>query len=269
MKLCAISVLATSCLFAFDESPWLGDVYGFISNTELIYSQYRHIDHAQEQPTYMYRNYLTREGIYFTMGDEIEVEWEIEFAQTPHQPYSFRSSGLCGKYCFLNDIEGNPISFVAGVNIRGVSGRAVRDVSSPYASYCNAEAMLSVGKEFTKDKNWNSRGYVTGVVGLANKGSIWNRFLVVGEGRVARSHIFKGFFTGYFGYGPQEEIDIEEFQGWGRVAHRSLDIGAQYRYHFALWGDLGISYAYRVFAKSYPSKEQAVTISYELPFSLF
>jgi hypothetical protein len=142
-------------------------------------------------------------------------------------------------------------------------------VSSPYASYWNGEATVSVGKEFTKDENWNTRGYLLGSVGLANHGSFWNRYHVSFEARIMKSQILEAFSVGYFGYGSKKDVDIERFKGWGFIRHRSIDVGAKYSYIFDLWGAVGVSYACRVWAYSYPEREQMVQVSYTLPFSLF
>jgi len=268
VKKLPIFCLVSASLYSLEQSPWLGDVYGFNTKTDVSYSHYRYIDQAKEQPAYTYRSYLTKEALSFTASDALEVGLEIELARTPFQLYGFRSSALGARYCLLNDIAGDLLSFAIGANMRGVGGRSVKDVNSPYSSYLNTEVMASLGKEFTKQRDWTSRGYVAGFIGLANHGSAWNRFEFSCEGKFLSSQVLKSFMTGYFGYGPKKIVDINHFHGWGEVAHRSLDLGVQYRYCFTFWGELSLSYAYRVFAKSYPQHQQTIEISYSLPFSL-
>lgn len=269
MKQFYIFFLTTACLYSLDESPWLGDVYEFATQTDLSYSHYRYIDQAKEQPSYTYRSYLTKETLSFTASEALAFELEVELARTPYQLYGFRSSALAARYVLLDDVAGDFVSLVVGANMRAVGGRSVRDVNSPYSSYLNTEVMTSIGKEFTKDKEWKTKGYLAGVLGLANHGSAWNRLEMVYEGKISSAQVIQAFMSGYFGYGPKTQVDINHFEGWGKIAHRSLDIGLQYRYCFSFWGDLGLSYAYRVFAKSYPQNQQTVQISYTLPFSLF
>ncbi len=256
-------------LCALDDSPWLGNPYQFNFESDISYSRYRYINGAEKQPSYAYQTYLTKEGVSFTTADSFEVEWEIELARTPRQLYGFRSSALGAKYRLFDDIEGDFLSLTFGASLRGVGGRSVRDVNSPYASYLNAEIAVCAGKEFTKKEDWTTRGYFATMAGLANRGSVWNRFDLVYEGKPTPSQVLKGFMEGYFGYGPLKKVDIDHFHGWGSVAHRSLDAGVQYRYVFSLWGELGLSYAYRFFARSYPQNAQTVQLSYYLPFSLF
>jgi hypothetical protein len=264
--------LASSCVstvFALQDSPWLGDTYEFYLHSDVVYSQYRKIDKAVEQPGYTYRNYVAREGLSFSFSSCAEIEAEVELARTPHQLFGFRSFALSGKYLLLDDIAGDPISFSLAANIRNVGVRAVADVSSPYAAYWNFEAVTAIGKEFTKIDNWTTRGYAVASVGIAHLASFWNRFEAAFEGKIGKSNVGKVFCLAYLGYGPKIAVDIDHFQGWGKISHRSIDVGLQYRYVFQTWGEVGLSYAYRLLAISYPKQEQTITLSYNLPFSLF
>lgn len=265
----AAMLFALQTGMALEEAPWMGDVYGFVFHTEFFYSQYSHIDHALEQPSYSYNNYVTDASIGFTATESIDLEWELDMARTPHQTYGFRSSALQARYLICNDIAGDFLSAAVGLNTRAVTGRAVADVSSPYASYWNGEFTVSLGKEFTKDSDWKTRGFLLGTVGLANHGSFWNRCKAAFEACWMQKQSFQLFALGYFGYGGQKEIDIDHFQGWGYIRHRSLDMGAQYSHFFDFWGTLSLSYACRVWAVSYPRGEQTIEFSYAFPFSLF
>ncbi len=272
MKKClnsAAFLLLSLELFSLEEAPWLGNVYEFQFNTDFIYSQYSRISHALEQPSYAYNNYVTEASTSFTPTQNMDAEIEVNLARTPHQTYGFRSGALQVRYLFWDDIAGDPASINAGLNTRVVTGRAVADVSSPYASYWNGEATLSVGKEFTKDTDWKTRGYALGCIGLANHGSFWNRYKLAFEARVLKNQAIEAFSLGYFGYGHEKQVDIDHFKGWGFIKHRSIDIGAKYSYLFDIWGSLSVSYACRVWAYSYPQREQTVQLTYNLPFSLF
>lgn len=263
------AALFSGSLFSLEEAPWLGDVYGFNMHTDFSYSQYSKIDHAIVQPAYAYNNYLTQASVGAALSEKMDVEIELEMARTPHQTYGFRSSAIQGRFLVWDDIAGDPVTVAVGLNTRAVSGRSVRDVSSPYASYWNGEATASIGKEFTKEKDWKTRGYLLASVGLANHGSWWNRCDGAFESKIGDSQSLELFALGYVGYGGQKNIDIGQFKGWGFIRHRSLDLGIQYRYFFDFWGALGVSYSCRVLAISYPKGEQTIQVSYALPFSLF
>lgn len=260
--------LCSQVLFSLEQAPWLGNVYEFEFQTDFIYSQYAKIEGALVQPAYSYNNYVTDAALSVALTPKIDVEVELDMARTPHQTYGFRSAALQGRYLFLDDIAGDLLSLNVGLNTRAVTGRSVRDVSSPYASYWNGEATLSLGKEFTKDSNWKTRGYVLGAIGLANHGSFWNRYEAAFAARIGLSQSAEIFSRGYFGYGSQKTVDINDFRGWGYVDHRSIDMGAKYSYLFEIWGSLSASYACRVWSVSYPQGEQYIQFTYTLPFSI-
>jgi hypothetical protein len=263
------AALMVSSLYSLEETPWLDNTYQFNLLQDVTYSRYRYIDHAVEQPSYAYNNYLTRTRLSLSPSQDFQVELEFEMARTPHQLYGFRSIAVGVRYSLFDDIAGDPLSVVLGGNLRPVGGRAVRDVSSPYGSYMNYEVMVSLGKEFLSDKTWKLRGYLVGTFGLANHGSCWDRFYGALEGKFLSSQVLKAFISGYYGYGMHRTVDIEHFRGWGRIDHGSIDLGVEYRYIFDFWGELGLSYGHRVLARSYPQNEQTFTLSYKLPFSLF
>ncbi len=254
-------------LFSLDKAPWLGDAYEFDLYTDINYSQYSKISNAIRQPAYSYNNYVNDVAVGLALGDSFDVQIETNLARTPHQTYGFRSAALQGRYLLFDDIAGDPVTLNVGLNTRAVTGRAVRDVSSPYASYWNGEATVSVGKEFTKDDDWKTRGYLFTSVGLANHGSFWNQYELSYEARFLANQAVQIFSDGYFGYGNKKRVDINHFRGWGFVRHRSIDVGARYCYMPEFWGTLSFSYACRVWAYSYPQKEQIIQFSYNLPFS--
>ena len=261
--------LAATSLYSLEETPWLNTLYQFNLLADATYSKYRYVDEALVQPTHTYNNYLTSLGFGFTPSPSFGMELEVELARTPYQNYGFRSAAVGARYLVLDGIAGDPFSLVVGGNLRPVRSRSVRDISSPYGSYMNYEAMISIGKELLAKEQWLLRGYLVGTVGIANRGSFWDRFSAVLEGRFLPSQVLKLFAHGYFGYGSNKIVDIENFRGWGEMNHSSIDIGMEYRYSTPLWGELGLSYAHRVLAKSYPENEQTFTLSYKLPFSLF
>jgi hypothetical protein len=268
MKQALVFALCCSSVFALEEDPWLGNAYEWNFFLSQAYSRYRWIDQAKEQIPYAYNNYVTDFDLSFTMQDlAFSVEWEM--ARTPHQTYGFRSGALGARYRLFDDIAGDALSLALGASLRGVTGRAVRDVSSPYSSYLNAEMLISAGKEFVKREDWTVRGYIAGYLGLANHGSCWNRFSASLETKFLEKNAMQFFTLGYFGYGPQKEVEVTHFHGWGKIRHGSLDLGGSYRYLLGIWGEVGISYAYRIFAYSYPQNTQTVNLFYSLPFSFF
>lgn len=262
-------VTLPSLALCLDEEPWFGDVYEFRADSGFSYSYFNHVQGAITQPSHASNNYLVFGGMGFTPSEDIDVDLDIELARTPRQNFSFRSGAMQARYRFLDDISGDPVSVVAGFNMRGVGAKSVKDISSPYASYLNFELTAAVGKEHTYQSTWTLRGYGLAAIGLAVHGYPWVRAYGSFEGNYQDTHRGCVFTEGYFGCGGKEHVNVNHFRGWGYVQHDSIDIGVAYKYKFNLWGMLSIAYSCRVFAHNYPEYEQRATIRYDIPFSIF
>ena len=265
-----LALLSISSLgLAIDQKPWFGDIYEFRADGGFSYSYFNEVQGAIKQPSEASNNYLTFVGMGFTPDESIDLDLDLEVVRTPRQNYSFRSGALQARYRFLNDIAGDPVSVVAGFNMRGVGSKSVKDISSPYASYLNFELTGSVGKEHTYKDSWTMRGFALTAIGVAVHGYPWARFYGNFEGKFLEAQIAGVFTEGYFGLGGKNQVNVNLFHGWGSVQHDSIDVGVFYRYTFGLWGRLSVIYSSRVFAHNYPQYEQKATLSYQIPFSFF
>ena len=266
---CAGFVLAAIDLIALDQLPWYDDVYAFRSNTFFSYSYFHDVDGSTSHLSYPSNNYLTAAGVGFTLSEHIDLDVDLELAQTPRQNFSFRSSALQARYRIYNDIAADLISVVVGVNVRGVSSKSVKDISSPYSSYCNFEMTGAIGKEYSVQESWTMRWSWLTALGMATQGLPWIRSVGVFEGNLKDAHQGGMFAEGYFGLSGRNAVSVACFHGWGHVQHESIDLGGFYRYNMGLWGALRLSYSCRVFAHNYPEYEQRGVLNYEIPFSLF
>lgn len=256
-------------VWALQESPWLGNTYQMEMDVREAYQVYRHIDHAFVQPSHSYRSYITQTSLLASPAPDWEVELEVELARTPYQLYGFRSAAGAFRFLFWDDNRGDPCALALGAIFRGVRGRSVHDVSSPYASYMNYELFGSCGKDlvvFSPQKVL--KGFMMLSLGLPNQGALWDRGYAELEYRKDASS-FLIFTSAYVGYGASRLVDLSHFTGWSHQRHGNVDLGASYRFHSALWGTLSCFYSYRVYAYSYPQNTQTIELSYILPFSLF
>jgi hypothetical protein len=273
IKRCACIFLSITCLveqgWTLYTKPWLGDVYEFQLDAAFTYDRYRKVQGASDQLKHPSNDKLYALDLGFTASDSIDFQAELEFAATPRQSFGWRSFALQGRYLWLNDVEGDPCSIITALNVREVSGHSVRDVSSPYHYYFNAELNTSIGKEWSSDGLWTMRTYGLTAIGMANRGSPWLKGTGVFETNILDTHRFLFDVESYFGLGSKKHIDVDHFHGWARVHHQSIDLGVAYAYHMQIWGTVGLKYAYRIFAKSFPEHVYFVTLFYRLPFSLF
>lgn len=267
--LCLWALGVSSCIAAFEEKPWLGDFLDFYLDTSYTFYRFRHVQDAVKQPKHASNNHLVAFDLGFFPFDGWEAAAELEFAETPRQPYGWRSIAVQVRNRWLNDIMGDPISLTTGFNIRTVSHKSVKDISSPYAAPWDFEANCSIGNEWSHGAHWYMRWYGVGALGQGNQGSPWTRGKLAFELNRDNHHQVFFFGDGYWGFGHRRRVKIKHFHGWGKYDHSSVDLGAGYRYVTDVWGYFWIEYAHRVFARSYPQAQNAIQVGYHLPFSFF
>jgi hypothetical protein len=264
----ALTLAAGSSLAALEESPWFDDLYQFRSVSDFFYSYFDHVSDAKKPLGHSYNTYLFHTDAGFTAAENIDVDVDLELVQTFGQNFSFRSSALQARYRFLDDIAGDPITVVSGLSLRGVGARSVRNISTPYASYGNAEVFVCLGKERSYKETWDLRGYFFTALGAATKSYPWIRAVGQIEKNFSDRQRLGLRTEGYFALAGKDKVDVDHFRGWGKIFHQSIDLFAFYGYTFGLYGELSVGYGTRVLALRYPSWQQTGFIRYSIPFSL-
>lgn len=257
--------------WALYTKPWLGNVYEFEWQSTFTYSRYRKVDDAAVQLQSPSNDKLFAFDLGFVPSESWDVQAEFELVATPRQKFSWRSWALQGRYLWLDDITGDPCSLISGFSVREVPRHSLRDVSCPYHSDFNFELTTAAGKEWSREGIWTMRTYGLGGVGIANHGAPWLRVLGVWEANCQDRHRFMLGLEGYFGFGNQRHVNTKtnHFHTWANVHHQSIDLAVGYAYHMSVWGTLGVRYAYRPFANSFPEHVNFFTLFYRLPFSFF
>lgn len=265
-----ILLSVSSSLLGFDQKPWMGDFLQFHFIPSFTYRSYPSVDRAYNPSHYSSHDRYTTADLEVCFLPSWDAQVGLEFADTREQALGLQSGGVQVRYQFLNDIGGDSVSFTSGLNIRGVSKRSLKDVSCVYANRWNFEIVNSVGKEFAYRCRWFFRTFAFLGVGQATKGRPWVRGLVFLEGNLAKKHKLSLFTEGYFGFGKNRFVNIDDFNGYGNIFHQSIDVGAAYTYDMSkIWGNFTFSYNYRVFAKAFPKNAQTYLFAYNFPFSFF
>ncbi len=270
MKRCFLLALAPLVGSALEVKPWLGNEWEFQFDTAYTYSRYPNVQDGHPA----LRSPSNDQLLTFDLGvvaptPNWDFQLEAEIANTPRQSWGVRSGAVQARYQWLDDILGDPVSLTIGANLRVVAHHSLRDVSCPYHSYVNGEINGAVGKEWSKQAFWRWRAFAFAGVGMANRGSPWTRALISFMGNQEDRHQYAVFAIGYWGFGTQREVMTRDFDGYGKIHHQSIDLGLGYRYLLDFWGSFTFSYAYRLYARSFPERVNFFTLAYELPFSPF
>lgn len=259
------------CAHAFQIEPWLGEFLQFYAEPSFMYRHYPSVNRGYNPSSYSSNDRFTNFDVRVAFLPDWEAELGVEFADTSKQCLGTQSAGAQVRYRWLDDIASPAlVTLTSALNVRWASKRSLEDVSCPYHAEWNFELDTSIGKEFCPNDNWIFRPYAFLGIGQAIKGSPWLRGFLVFDTIYKKHHEFKLFADGYFGFGNQRFVNINDFDGYASIFHQSIDAGAAYYYHINnIWGSISLYYTYRVFAKAYPSHANSFMVMYQFPFSMF
>lgn len=262
-----IFAFAFASLFSFETKPWLPQPWELSLNPFFTYEWYPEI--ADGSRAYSSHNKYVGIMLDIPPWPQWDAEIELAYADTKEVNWDLQRLGAMVRYQFLDDIQGDPVSVTSDFNFLWVPRVNQNDPSCPYAKMWNFEAGTSVGKEFSSGPFWIFRTYGRAAIGQSTQGPPWLKFLVDVAGNFSNTWRLAAFSEAYLGFGSQQTVNVDDFDGYAHIAHRSVDVGGKLQYHFEIWGDLTLEYFYRVFAKAFPEQDQAVTLKYSFPFCPF
>ncbi len=262
-------ILLSGAAFSLETRPWFSEVYEFNFQSDFTYSRFSKVQGASRQLKSPVNDFDFLFDLGFTLSESIDFQVELEVADTSITSWNFRSGAMQARYRLLDDISGDPVSLVFGLNVRGTTHNFLRDVSTPYASEFDSELTCSVGREWSKEGFWTMRTYALMTLGQGIQGYPWTRDLLVWQWNLNDIHRFTLFAEGDVGFGGNQHVNVKRFSGWGKFQHQSIDLGLAYGYKIGFYGVLTASYAHRVFAHNYPEHVNCFMLSYHLPYSWF
>lgn len=255
------------CPFVID--PWLTPIAEFEFRPAYSYRYYPSLDRGFNPSSYHSHDHLIDLNLGVNFWPNWDFQFQTDFSHTCKLNWGGQRVGLQLRYLLMDDVVGDPISLTLGGQVFFVPTRNMRDVSSPYHSQGNLEVGIAAGKEIDRTYDWVYRFWGFLGIGIANRGSPWLRPLIAVEGKFHQHHKLKLFTEGYFGLGHRNRVNIDNFSGYAKIAHHSIDLGLNYTHLFRIWGALGLQYAYRVYAHAFPRHASTFTVEYRFPFSLF
>ena len=256
-------------LFAFVIDPWFTPIAEFEFRPVYSYRYYPSVDNGVNPSNYHSHDHLIDLNLGVNFWPNWDFQIQSDFSHTRKLNWGGQRIGTQLRYLLMDDVAGDPISLALGGQVFFVPTRNMRDVSSPYHAQGNLELGISAGKEIDSTYQWLWRfwGYLG--AGIANRGYPWLRPFLAAEGKFHNRHILKLFAESYIGFGERASVNINDFNGYAKIKHRSIDVGLNYTYLFEIWGALGLQYSFRIYAHSYPQHASIFTAEYRFPFSLF
>ncbi len=251
---------------SLEVQPWFGDCLEFHFLGSYAYSFFDKVQNGVPQLTSTFKSNVIYFGLDFSPTPEWSIDTDLQFADTTKENFNFRSVGLQARYLWFDDIVGDRLSFATGGSARFTNSASLHDVSCPYHANFDFELNFSLGKEFDVSDCWAWRLWCFGAVGHANRGSPWVRGILAIETNYDDQHKFAILAEGSNGYGRHTTLLIDDFNGYGKVRQKSIDLGFRYGYSLGVWGTLRAEYYRRLLAKSCPEQVNTFVVSYLLPF---
>lgn len=264
-----IGFLLTIAAFAegVERMPWYPRYLELQPRATWRYQQYEKVDTGRETRRHAsHDNFLTLSlsGAY----DKWCLEIEATGAATRHQHFNLDDLSLTGRYLWLNEDVGDPVSLTTGLTATQVITLARHDISCFYHGGIEAEAHLALGSEIICEQFWRSRWWGVFGVGIADIGSPWLRGELAWEYNGWDCQRLRLFANSLWGLGHNHLTLKHHFHGYGPIRHQSVDIGLLYSYHFEAGAIVDLSYAYRAFARNCPAYANQVLVSLLYPFGL-
>jgi hypothetical protein len=243
---------------ATQYQPWFGNEYEFELRGSAIYESYSHLAIDSKLKKYSSDNVFLHGSAANSVAD-FRLEVEVLQATTRKQHGDLDSIKLTGSRLWLDDVLGDNYSLLTGFSYIQAFGWSVNDLNSFHHGRYEGECFISLGKERSLCSYWISRWWGMAGIGIAEKGSPWLRLQVAYERSWKEIHCLRGFINILHGLG-KKNLCVVDFNGYGSIRHRSIDVGLRYEREIPFYGSVNIEYSYRVYANNFPAYAHCVMV---------
>lgn len=262
-----IIIFFTTPLLALKNDPWIPSLFEFNGQIGYAYSYFPSV--ANTVSSENYSSFVNELGLELngSVTPNLFLEVEVEFDNSRKVDFNLLSVAPAVKYQCLNDLTGDAVALLVGTYFRYVPSNRLVDVATPYSGEYNFDFLASIGKEFDNNKNFVGNAYAMFDVGIATVGMPWILADILAEAVFKKNNYFRLGVDGFFGFGDQKEVDVNNFRGYAKIYHQSLNVKVGYGYKFPVWGEISFLYKRRVIAIAYPSDLDYFGIQYNVSFS--
>jgi hypothetical protein len=248
--------------------PWFEENYKLMVRPSYTYNTFDTFALGYgTQKTSSYNRFYNL-NFFMTPFDDISTEFEFGIFDTSMHSTNFEYARFCIRYLLLNDITAKDfLSLSFGAIITTPVKEAIYDINTFHHWYLDAEVNIAIGKEFSCNKTWQHRFYILGGIASGTRGSMWAHGLFVLEKNICDKHFFRIFSDCLKGLGKNNLDNIEFFNGYAGLAHKSLDIGIGYSYEWFSYARISLDILQRVYARNFPQNPTSAIIALTIPLS--
>ena len=271
----AFFFLLCLCLFpclipltSLELKPWFTPMFELQSRATAMGQFYHSIQTKEGRRHKPAGNFFLDLELFTTLLQQWSVEIEAIAAQTRHRSFGFDSLSLTGRYLWLDDVIGDPLSLTTGITVYKVFKPSRKDLSIFHHGGIEGELHAAIGKETSCHAYWKSRAWLVAGLGIGDLGSPWMRADAHWEHRLCRLHWLRFSLLSLWGLGTNSLRRLECFHGYGRVRHQSIDVGLRYVYLLNHGITFSAEYLFRVYAHNCPSSVNSFLLILDYPITL-
>lgn len=254
-------------VFATELRPWTDRDLEIQSRTTYLLQSFSDVS-APHGPTHYGSNdsFLT-----FSLPlsfVQYSIELEATAAATRRHSFNMDNVKLTGRYQWLNDVIGDPVSLITGLSISEVFRRGRHDIGIFHHGSFETEAHISIGKEVTCYQFWTSRWWSILGLGMGDVGFPWIRLDGGWEQNWWDLNKMQIFGHSLWGLGNRNLSLVRHFPGYGKIQHQSIEIGTRYSRLFECGLTVSLEYAYRIYSKNCPRNVNLFLVQLHYPFGI-
>ncbi|WP_068468436.1 hypothetical protein [Candidatus Protochlamydia phocaeensis] len=254
-------------LWGTEYQPWLGTYLEFEWRNSLRYQTYRYLSSHSHLTRYASDDFFLTSSLSLTAKPQFALEVEATAARTRRQSGGIDHLRVNGRYAWMDDIAGDPVTFTTGLSFIQSFVESLKDPSSFHHGRSEAELFASIGKETAQEDKWISRWWAMGGIGIAERGSPWLRFDLSYSKRLKEKHELELFACTLWGLG-HKALHRTSFHGYGSIQHQSIDLGWRYTYLIDFLGSASLAYTTRIYARNFPVHTQQIVLQLLYTFGL-
>lgn len=263
----ALLALLASAVHATDYKPWYGRVLQLETQADVCFQMFDHVDSHHSSGSRKEFDTFIDLGASMALWEDMAAELEVIALQSRNQSFGMDAIRLTGRYRWLNDIVGDPVSLSTGVTVSTIFPAARRNIATFDHGGIACEAHLAIGREVSCMQFWTSRAWGVFGIGVADVGSPWLRANLAWEHNWWDRHRIELFSDSIWGLGG-DQMDLPYFHGYGPIQYQAVDVGARYYYQADYGIVFSLGYGYRIFARNCPQNVNFVLLRLEYPLSL-
>lgn len=261
--------LCSGQLAATELKPWHGSIYSLNFNASVSLQQFEKLDTHCGVIKRPELDAFYNLGAHMVVKENITAEIEISALDSRHRLFGFQALRLTGRYFWLDDVIGDPVSIATGLTVSKIFHAARRNIAAFDHGGVACEGHIAIGKELSScEQFWVSRAWGVLGLGIADIGYPWLRAKLAWEHNWWERHQFRVFADGIWGFGHHDLHIHPSFKGYGSVNYQAIEVGLRYGFRFDNDALVSLAYSFRVYGHNCPINANILQLEVCYPFGL-